>query len=508
VGNIEGFWVQIYSNDPGPPYSQPDELLWESFITDYTAQEIQTPVPEGWYDPLIDLYAYYNHNAHYQYDITDIEDPFYQEEGTIYWLSVYAIVEGTEVWGWKSSENHWEDDACWRLFDPPPPGSWQELYEPTLAAPVSMDMAFIIYGSEAEQPCLCSWNEVTVEWTDASGNQTWTGSCGATLSGISPVGALTVSSSVNCTGDCSPQDYSWEVTAIPGSTTPIPSSGPGLSAVFYPQGSGIQSYEVTLYASCDSVECPLCTIAIMRVSPPEECQCEDWSTVQVYWTDENHNPVSWPVACGGSKNLNSIEGEIIMVDASNSIGCTPDCRDDVPTAYWTVTGPSGGPTPPVSGLIAQFVPEESGSYQVEFYNVYCDNVECLECSVTINVKLESPCQCGDWSPIEITWDDGNPRTTDAATISCNTSTWLTSLKGGEVFVTAGFTCIPSSCALNYSWEVIPPQGQSPVYGSSSGGEVNFSFYTAVEGSYVVTLNATCGGVVCPPCEFTLIVSLD
>ena len=159
VGQISGFNVEVYSNSLAGGYSHPDVLLWESFVTDYTSQEIQTPVPEGWYNPFMDSHEDYNHNAHYRYDITDIEEPFYQEEGIIYWLSVWPVIDGNEVWGWKSSEDHWMDDACWSVHLPQTPAvDWQELYEPT-AVVQSLDLAFIIYGGDVsvideEPPCV------------------------------------------------------------------------------------------------------------------------------------------------------------------------------------------------------------------------------------------------------------------------------------------------------------------------------------------------------------------
>jgi hypothetical protein len=70
---------------------------------------------------------------YYQYNLIDIEDPFYQEEGTIYWLEICSGLDpsgpGTD-WGWKSSEDHWNDDAVWRDINDPNE-VWHEIYEPS-----------------------------------------------------------------------------------------------------------------------------------------------------------------------------------------------------------------------------------------------------------------------------------------------------------------------------------------------------------------------------------------
>lgn len=88
---------------------------------------LSSPDSEGWYDPATGEIFFGDHQTYYQYNVTDIPDPFIQDEGQIYWLEICADVEdpaGT-AWGWKSSQDHWNDDAAWI-------GEyWQELYEPS-----------------------------------------------------------------------------------------------------------------------------------------------------------------------------------------------------------------------------------------------------------------------------------------------------------------------------------------------------------------------------------------
>ena len=77
----------------------------------------------------------------------DIPEPFYQEVGTVYWLGICADVETVypdpPLWGWKTSLDHWNDDATWSIFEPP--FIWNELYDPVTG--LSLDMAFVINGS-------------------------------------------------------------------------------------------------------------------------------------------------------------------------------------------------------------------------------------------------------------------------------------------------------------------------------------------------------------------------
>ena len=90
--------------------------------------------------------------SYFQINITNIENPFIQEEGNIYWLTI--SLETSHPDGWKSSDqkqypdpytsSHYEDDAVWQDAN----GGWHELRYPS-ADPLgrggqSMDLAFMI----------------------------------------------------------------------------------------------------------------------------------------------------------------------------------------------------------------------------------------------------------------------------------------------------------------------------------------------------------------------------
>jgi hypothetical protein len=151
---IEGFYISIYSNIPGPPFSQPGEELWSAFIHIF----VETPMedfPQGWYDPMSPWWEHPNHGMWFRYDITEIAEPFIQEQGTIYWLSIRAEIPGAvpfepPMWGWKTSYEHFEDYAMWGIYDPPFNWFLEPLFDPITQQPV--DMAFAITGGE---PVIC-----------------------------------------------------------------------------------------------------------------------------------------------------------------------------------------------------------------------------------------------------------------------------------------------------------------------------------------------------------------
>lgn len=135
TGQILFFQFAIYADIPADQsptgYSMPGPQLW-MFETDrFGATPLDPPTLEGWYDPSIELELPDDHQAYFQYDVIfdTLQNAFWQEEGTIYWLSITAFLEDDQEyhWGWKSSVDHWNDDAVWGLA---PVYDWIELYEP------------------------------------------------------------------------------------------------------------------------------------------------------------------------------------------------------------------------------------------------------------------------------------------------------------------------------------------------------------------------------------------
>lgn len=136
-GMINSFVITIYSDIPADPptipYSRPGNMLWEQTFYPGEWAEFYLDSPgQGWYEPSSGFTEHPNHFHYFQYNIVGILDPFIQEEGTIYWLSISAIVEEVPdpqpLWGWKSTEDHWNDDACWTYrYDL----NWIDLWEPS-----------------------------------------------------------------------------------------------------------------------------------------------------------------------------------------------------------------------------------------------------------------------------------------------------------------------------------------------------------------------------------------
>jgi len=124
------FLIQIWPDIPAPAggagYSMPDmsdEPLWEEefFPDDYEVRlwKEHDVIQENWLTPPDD-YVEGNHKLVYQYNFYP-ENPYVQE-GTqdapiVYWLMVQAFIddpaEQGALFGWKTSLQHWNDDAVW-----------------------------------------------------------------------------------------------------------------------------------------------------------------------------------------------------------------------------------------------------------------------------------------------------------------------------------------------------------------------------------------------------------
>ena len=134
VGQSSYFVLSIHADIPADPtqnmYSRPGPTLWERDIASFNATPVDPPTMEGWYDPSTGEVLYSDHGAYFQYNVClDSLDWFHQTQGTVYWLNITAVLTDpqTTKWGWKSTLNHYSDDAVWALSGQL---NWVDMFEP------------------------------------------------------------------------------------------------------------------------------------------------------------------------------------------------------------------------------------------------------------------------------------------------------------------------------------------------------------------------------------------
>lgn len=151
---LNNIYLTIHSDipdpdGPGPAYSTPGALLWDYSTSNYdpglvTVREEPEGL-QGWYDPVpVDpLVIPDDHLRFFQFNVKIVSDmQFQQTEDTIYWLGIHAVSPMGFDFGWKTSLEHFNDDAVADDLD----GGWIELRDPASAdiPPPSLDMAFVI----------------------------------------------------------------------------------------------------------------------------------------------------------------------------------------------------------------------------------------------------------------------------------------------------------------------------------------------------------------------------
>ncbi|MEW6250533.1 MAG: hypothetical protein AB1716_07785 [Planctomycetota bacterium] len=140
VGQITAIDLSIHANNPGPPSTPVNPPLWaRRFFPGQWRERVYGTGPQGWFNPNTGFWRRPDHSIYYQYNFVGIEQPFTQLRGTIYWLDVSVHTQTGYEWGWKTSLNHFMDDA---VFGDYPNPQWRELRDPITGQ--SLDLAFVI----------------------------------------------------------------------------------------------------------------------------------------------------------------------------------------------------------------------------------------------------------------------------------------------------------------------------------------------------------------------------
>ena len=154
---VESFMIRIYKDVPtgGPTdqnYSHPGELLYETEVKVFD---------EGYVASIPHPNRTYEHKFYYS---LDLPEPFVQERGTIYWISIAAVMppNGYDYpWGWETSDVHWNDNAC-RSVSGGYPWYWYEITPgmlPWWYPHKTVDMAFEL-TVPYEPPLNTKWEQL------------------------------------------------------------------------------------------------------------------------------------------------------------------------------------------------------------------------------------------------------------------------------------------------------------------------------------------------------------
>ncbi len=140
-------------------YSMPGQVLWiHQFAPgEFNYQMYADQIVEGWMDPP-DVYVMPGDWTCWQYSFDIPPEMAFHQVGTpdsaiVYWLDVQARPLDFEArFGWKTTTDHWNDDAVWGMGLEPYFGPWEELIYPPQHEWIgqSIDLAFrldMTYGT-------------------------------------------------------------------------------------------------------------------------------------------------------------------------------------------------------------------------------------------------------------------------------------------------------------------------------------------------------------------------
>jgi hypothetical protein len=153
------FILSIHADIPAGPgdYSRPGEVLWAKVFEpgSYTMRSYMAELEEGFMIPP-QSYEFPADHVCWQYNFFIPESEAFVQRGSssepvVYWLDVQAIGGGGTFtrFGWKTSPDHWNDDAVWGQGQEPYTGPWYELRYPPGHEwyGQSIDLAFVITTS-------------------------------------------------------------------------------------------------------------------------------------------------------------------------------------------------------------------------------------------------------------------------------------------------------------------------------------------------------------------------
>jgi hypothetical protein len=172
---VLGIWSDVpptFSTASAGAFSRPGQLLWtETFVPGGYDATFYTNGTEQFYDPATGQLSRETKIWGYSFNP---KAPFCQQGSTnnpvTYWLSAYAQTAPPLFFGWKSSTNHWRDDAVYGHLNAAGTavGDWQALHDPTIpTALISLDLAFLINNGP---PCDPNQRPKFIQWPDPSAN--------------------------------------------------------------------------------------------------------------------------------------------------------------------------------------------------------------------------------------------------------------------------------------------------------------------------------------------------
>ncbi len=128
------FILRWYTNKPDPTFARPGGLIKE--VLCHLAPAGSTFVPPGDVTEIPFCPVTKPDGIEFEFEYyVELEDPWVEKEGNIYWLNIeaiYSVPPATNVWGWATSSEYdrLSDAVVWDYNAAMPPETWLELFWP------------------------------------------------------------------------------------------------------------------------------------------------------------------------------------------------------------------------------------------------------------------------------------------------------------------------------------------------------------------------------------------
>jgi hypothetical protein len=143
------FQVDIYDDAGGVPGTSQWSVNSASGLATFTIRQPAYTGNQGWFCPLSPPAIPFDHNFYWQINITDIQEPFPQTDGSTYWLVITVGNPTTTARvGWKTclDTQRWGSPALWFTAA----GGWQQV----VPEDNNVDMAFVITNNDQQEEYL------------------------------------------------------------------------------------------------------------------------------------------------------------------------------------------------------------------------------------------------------------------------------------------------------------------------------------------------------------------
>lgn len=239
---------------------------------------------------------------------------------------------------------------------------------------------------------------------------------------------------------------------------------------------------------------------ILPVCPPA-CECGEWGNFKIKGVVTT---VAGANAYGCGRKIEwKCDQPFTFSNTFNCKGSDPKCAAKT---TWTISKDGkivkkGVGTNNISG---SFTPNTSGTYTITL-NAKCGDKECPPCTFDVVVDCKPVCDCGTWGALKIKSVVG-PKGILPPPLSYNCGTKIEWRCNKVLSFNTTYKCNTTSadCKTKTSWEI---KKDGVVIKSGNGLNNSADTFKPTEnGTYILTLNANCGGKDCPPCTYAFIVT--